>query len=174
MQVTLLVGIYLSGLEITFGILLKLPRLLSTHVHDLLSHFHSQVGWSSQTSGPASWKAIVRQEFCRTGEALYKSCHKWGKIFKEWLGWFGWVTSWASNLDHLEGFDFQRITVKTMNIMMNMDFSKTYFNCKCNKAYFYFTFLGNISVYKWEVCVYVFLVSWKPRSIVLFVIVISG
>lgn len=119
-----------------------------------------------------------RQQSDRNSVELERRCVKAvineERFFKKWLGWFGWVTLWASNLDHLEGFDFRRITVKTMNIMMNMDFSKTYFNCKCNKAYFYFTFLGNISMYKWEVCVYVFLVSWKPGSIVLFVIVISS
>lgn len=53
---------------------------------------------------------------------------------------------------------------------MNMDLTKTYFNCKCSKTYFYITFLGNISLYKWEECGSV--VSWKPESIALFVIVI--
>lgn len=53
---------------------------------------------------------------------------------------------------------------------MNMDFTKTYFNCKCSKTYFYITFLGNISLYKWEE--YVFVVPRKPESIALFVIVI--
>lgn len=55
---------------------------------------------------------------------------------------------------------------------MSMDFTKTDFNCKYSKTYFYITFLGNISLYKWEECVFV--VSWIPESIALFVIVIYG
>lgn len=39
--------------------------------------------------------------------------------------------------------------------MMNMDFTKTYFNCKCNKTYFTLLFLETFPCIN-EKCVYMF------------------